>query len=80
MKPLFASIFKYGPLNVRTQGPLTDFAGSGRSKNAAFKKLNEDLAKAQKTIRSQSDQTAGAKERRKANITPQRSGTEGPFS
>lgn len=52
----------------------------GRSKNAAFKKLDEDLAKAQRTIRSQSDQTAGVKERRKANIAPQRFGIEGPFS
>ncbi|CAD6577224.1 MAG: hypothetical protein ASARMPREDX12_008272 [Alectoria sarmentosa] len=54
--------------------------GHGRSKNAAFKKLDDDLAKAQKTIRSQSDQTAGVEKICKANTTPQRFNLEAPFS
>ncbi|CAD6575025.1 MAG: hypothetical protein ASARMPREDX12_007067 [Alectoria sarmentosa] len=47
------------------------------AKNIAFKKLNEDLIKAQKTIKVQSDQISGAKDGPKAHGTPQRFGQPG---
>ena len=43
-------------------------------KNTALKKLNDDLVKAQKTIKVQSDQISGAKDGPKPNSTPQRYG------
>lgn len=46
-------------------------------KNAALKKLNEDLVKAQKTIKVQSDQISGGKEAPKPHGTPQRFGPSG---
>ena len=51
------------------------------AKNTALKKLNEDLVKAQKTIKVQSDQISGAKEGPKPHSTPQRYGPPtGAFS
>lgn len=48
------------------------------AKGAAFKKLSEDLGKAQKTIKVQSDVISGAKDGPKAHITtPQRFGQPG---
>lgn len=44
------------------------------AKNNALKKLNEDLMKAQKTIKVQSDQISGVKDGPKPHSTPQRSG------
>ena len=44
------------------------------SKNTALKKLNDDMIKAQKTIKVQSDQISGAKEGPKQHGTPQRFG------
>lgn len=50
-------------------------------KNTALKKLNDDLIKAQKTIKVQSDQISGAKDGPKAHTTPQRFGPPaGAFS
>ena len=51
------------------------------AKNTAFKKLNEDLVKAQKTIKVQSDQISGVKDGPKPHSTPQRFGPPtGAFS
>ena len=51
------------------------------AKNNALKKLNEDLAKAQKTIKVQSEQISGAKDGPKPHSTPQRFGPPaGAFS
>ena len=44
------------------------------AKSNALKKLNEDLVKAQKTIKVQSDQISGVKEGPKLHSTPQRFG------
>ena len=44
------------------------------TKSNALKKLNEDLVKAQKTIKVQSDQISGAKDGPKLHSTPQRFG------
>ena len=50
-------------------------------KNAALRKLNEDMVKAQKTIKVQSDQISGAKDGAKPHSTPQRFGPPtGTFS
>ena len=51
------------------------------AKSNALKKLNEDLVKAQKTIKVQSDQISGVKDGLKAHSTPQRFGPPAdPFS
>ena len=51
------------------------------AKNNALKKLNEDLVKAQKTIKVQSDQISGVKDGPKLHSTPQRFGPPAdPFS
>ena len=44
------------------------------ARSTAMKKLNEDLVKAQKTIKVQSDTISGAKDGPKAHSTPQRHG------
>lgn len=44
------------------------------AKNSALKKLNDDMVKAQKTIKVQSDQIAGVKDGPKPHSTPQRYG------
>ena len=49
------------------------------AKNSALKKLNEDLVKAQKTIKVQSDQISGVKDGPKPQSTPQRFGPANAF-